>query len=119
MKEPAKNTVKRRGAEIREAGLRVRDALLKLLESARDLENVERRVRMPELEYDRRLFVTAVSETDQRTLCADCVDELQIDMEPEECQVWEEYSNGWISAPICAECKTSIPVVVDGEEVSD
>lgn len=31
-------------------------------------------------------------------------------------QIWEEYSDGWVSAPVCDRCKLSLPVFVDGTQ---
>jgi len=57
-------------------------------------------------------------------LCAECLntpahDELRARLGDVDVDVWEEFSDGWLSAPVCAECKLSLPVYVNGNDDAD
>lgn len=54
-------------------------------------------------------------------LCSDCLntpehDALRARLGDDDVDVWEDYSAGWLSAPICAGCKLSLPVYVNGND---
>jgi len=49
-------------------------------------------------------------------VCEDCIQEHGLDCGPDEVQVWEVGSSGWAAPVVCASCKLSIPVIVDGGE---
>lgn len=57
-----------------------------------------------------------IAHRDETFTCEDCWTEAERESTADaDVQVWEERSHGWIGPCVCARCKLSIPVYVDGE----
>lgn len=64
----------------------------------------------------RRIFVHGRVGLHVGTYCSDCIPErLRERLGDGDVDTWEEFSDGWLTAPVCQVCKLSIPVYCDGE----
>ena len=64
------------------------------------------------------LFVTLERDGKEMCYCRDCKPE-NVNEGADDVYVWEHYSSGWLSAPICDGCKLSLPVYCDGTNESE
>ncbi len=60
---------------------------------------------------------TFVANADGTFLCNRCIPP-HLDLGDERVEVWEVGSSGWLTPVICRDCKLSIEVFVDGNEVT-
>jgi hypothetical protein len=58
-----------------------------------------------------------LANADGTFLCAGCTPP-EIDLGDDRVEVWEVGSSGWLSPVVCRDCKLSIEVFVDGNEVA-
>lgn len=57
--------------------------------------------------------------TDDTFVCECCARLRKIDLGDPKVEVWECMSGGWLSPVVCADCRLSLPVIVDGDESPD
>lgn len=65
-----------------------------------------------------RLFVDGGAGTAGKVYCPDCIPK-DLDLGSDDVEVWEEGSDSWVAVPVCSVCRSSILVVVDGDEADE